>query len=66
PNLAGAYVSRGKAFQKKGDPLTAAINFEKAVSRDPAIGKVHRDLLQGRPEKGERKAPQASRESGAP
>ena len=66
PNLAGAYVSRGKAFQKKGDPVTAAINFEKAVSRDPAIGKVYRDLLQGRPEKGERKAPQASRESGAP
>jgi tetratricopeptide (TPR) repeat protein/curved DNA-binding protein CbpA len=66
PNLASAYVSRGQAFQKKGDPVTAAINFEKAVSRDPAIGKVYRDLLHGRPEKGERKAPQASRESGAP
>ena len=61
PNFASAYVSRGQAFQKKGDPVTAAINFEKAVSRDPAIGKVHRDLFQGRPEKGERKAPQAAR-----
>jgi tetratricopeptide (TPR) repeat protein len=61
PNFAGAYLSRGQAFEKKGDPVTAAINFEKAVSRNPAIGKAYRDLLHGRLETGEGKAPQAAR-----
>ena len=34
PNFASAYLSRGQAFQKNGDMVTAAINFDKAARRD--------------------------------
>ena len=63
PNLASAYVVRGKAFQKKGDLVTAEINFDKASRRDASVAKAYRDLVRGQPEKAPemQKAPQPSR-----
>jgi tetratricopeptide (TPR) repeat protein len=44
PNYALAYISRGLAFEKKGDTITAEINFEKAAMKDPSVTKTYKDL----------------------